>query len=314
MTMEAEKTTGMDLRWRLLFYVLFFGPAIYFAVDGDYPATAICAVAGIAAFGGYRAGAVSIVTLLAAVTAAIAFAPSLGQSQEARFATWFGTTGLTNRFLSIGAIGAVISMVIAGLGMFISGKLLRPRPRLDSVNRWIGFGIGGVEGVAASIFFLGGMLMIEPIEKQRAELRDAEDVRGNLVSEFILDTSEGTRDSRIGPALVDYNPFTRIPQLNRVEELQQSVQVLSDPKKIEGLLEHPSIRQLQQRPEVRRAVQKLTDDPEIQEVLRSGKRMDRSMAMTLLNHPAVMELVDQPEFLEHAARAIESTPLLWPTR
>jgi hypothetical protein len=65
---------------------------------------------------------------------------------------------------------------------------------------------------------------------------------------------------------------------------------------------------------VRKAVDQLTSDPAIQQILRSGKKMDRSMAMTLMSHPAVMELVDQPGFLEQAAKAIESTHVLWPAR
>lgn len=314
MTTQETTPTGMRLLWRLVFCVLFFGPAIYFATDHDYVTAACCAVAGASAFGGYRAGAVSIVTMLLAITTAIAFAPSIGQSQEARFAQWFSTTGLTNRFLAIGVAGALISLIASSLLIMIGGRILKGRPRLDRLNRWIGFGIGGLEGVAATAIFLGGLLILEPIEQERAELRDPGDMRGTLVSKFILTTSEKARASRIGPVLVAYNPFTRIPRLNKVQEVQQSVQVLSDPVKIEGLLHHPTITELQQRPEVRKAVDKLTSDPEIQQILRSGRKMDRSMAMTLLSHPAVMELIDQPGFLEQASKAIESTRLLWPAR
>ena len=70
------------------------------------------------------------------------------------------------------------------------------------------------------------------------------------------------------------------------------------------MLRHPSIRQLQQRPEVKVAMDKLIEEPSIQEILRSQEKMNRSMAMSLLNHPALLELVDQPDFLSAAAKVI----------
>jgi hypothetical protein len=214
---------------------------------------------------------------------------------------------LANRFLSIGVVGLVITFAVSSLVILLLGRLLRKRPRLDSLNRWLGFSVGAVEGLAAMVFFLGGLLIVEPMERERAELRDPADVRGRMLSKFILVTAEATRESRIGPVLETYNPFIRVPQLNRIQEVQQSVQVLSDPAKIEGLLHHPSMEQLQRRPEVRQAMQKLNSDPKISDILRSGRSMDRTMAMTLLSHPAVLELVDQPGFLEAASRVMQAT-------
>ncbi len=302
-----QQPTGMLWRWRLLFTALFFGPAIYFVSEADYVLAALCAGAGFAAFSGYRVGAVYIFTTIAALTAAIAYAPSIGQAQEFRFTQWFGTTGLANRFLSIGVVGLAITLVLSSLVILLLGKLLKKRRRLDSLNRWVGFGVGAAEGVAAIIFFLGGLLIVEPMERERADLRDQADVRGRTLSKFILATAESTRASRIGPVLETYNPFIRVPQLNRIKEVQQSVQLLSDPAKIEGLLHHPSIEQLQQRPEVRQAMQKLNSDPKVSDILHSGRSMDRTMAMTLLSHPAVLELVDQPGFIEAASRVMQAT-------
>ena len=309
-----KKQRGMKLRWRLLCCLLFYGPAVYFKLDGDTILAAVCAVAGIGAFSGFRAGAAYIFTLLVAVTAAIALAPSIGVSHEAWMSQWLGTTGLTNRFVSIGVVGLLIAIAVSVVLITIARRVMKDRPRLENADRWVGFGVGGLEGAAAIVLFLGGMLVVEPIELERAKRRDPNDSSGRLVSKLILNSCEMTRESRIGPALVAYNPFSRIPQLNKVEEVQQSVAVLSDPEKIQGLLYHPRIRQLRQRPEVRRVVDQLTSDPEIRSILRSGKRMDRSMAMTLLSHPAVMELVDQPGFIEEASQIIQGTNLFRPAR
>ena len=271
---------------------------------------AVCSVSGFTAFSGFRLGAVAILGSIGAIAAAIEYAPSIGCAQEFRFTQWFGTTGLLNRFLCIGVVGLAITLGVTGVVMFVAGKAFRKRPDLDKLNRWSGFGIGFVEGLAACLFFLGGMLVIDPIEKEHAQSRSADDTRRQFLSKAISTTTEYTRASRLGPIIDQYNPFVRFSRLNKVEELQKSVRVLSDPKKIDGLLNHSSIQQLQRRPEVQAVVKKLNDDPEIRNILRSGRRMDRSMAMTLFNHPAVLELLDQPGFIEEATKVIRGTDLI----
>jgi uncharacterized membrane protein required for colicin V production len=294
----------------LLFTAFVFSPAIYYGWLGDFVVAAVCAIAVIGAFSGYRAGASWILAPLAAIATAIAFAPPMGKYSELIFSQLFGTTGLTNRFLSIGILGLVLSLVVSSVLIMIARRVLRYRPRLDSFNRWLGLGFGGLLGPIAILFFLGGMLILEPTMRKRASMNRLDDERGQFVSKFVLTTTKMTRQSRLSPTVVEYNPFTRIPQLNKMEELQRTIAVLSDPAKIRGMLRHPSIKQLQQRPEVKLAMQKLTAEPVIQEILRSGKRMDRSMAMSLLRHPAVLELVDQPGFLTEASKIIRRMHLV----
>ena len=47
--------------------------------------------------------------------------------------------------------------------------------------------------------------------------------------------------------------------------------------------------------------------PEIQKLLNSNKPASKELAVLLLNHPAVLELVDQPEFREAALSAFRET-------
>ncbi|NND97155.1 MAG: hypothetical protein HKN47_07495 [Pirellulaceae bacterium] len=187
---------------------------------------------------------------------------------------------------------------------------MKQRPRLARLNAWLGFGTGAVQGVASVLLMLGGLLIIEPYEIQRASASVNRTARAQMVSGYILKVTEQTRQSALGPLIEQYNPFTQFPQLNKLEQVQQSVQVLSNPGKIEELLHHPSIRQIQSRPEVKNAVNQLMDDPEIQQVLHSGEPMTRESAMQLLSHPAVLELIDQPGFLEEATRVIDESNLL----
>lgn len=300
---EAPKKAKMRFGVRLILCLAIYGTAAYFKFQGDYITGSILAVSGIAAFAGFRAGALGIFILLMGASIALWVAPTIGVTHEATFAEFFGTTGLTNRLASIVAVAIGIVVLSAVVSKLISRRLIH-RPRLDATNRWIGFALGGVEGAAMMVLLLGGVLMIEPRERERAPLRDPNDGRGQMISKFILKTSERVRQSSLGPAIIAYNPFETIPQLNKFEEIQDTVQVLKDPEKIQRMMYHPSIRQLQRSPEVQSVVDELWSDPEFNEILRS-RQIDAAAAMKLMNHPAVLRLLDQPGFVERAAEVIE---------
>ena len=151
-----------------------------------------------------------------------------------------------------------------------------------------------------------------PIEQDRASSGVRQTERGKQISSWVLATAESVHNSEAGPYIEKYNPFVQFPELNKIEQVQKSVQILSDPKKIEKLINHPEVKQLQSRPEVRTAVRKVMEDPEIRDALNSGRPMNRNIAMTLLNHPAILELIDQPGFLEVATKAIQNTNILKP--
>lgn len=302
---EAEKSKPMRLPVALLLSALFLLPAIHFLLQGDVILAGTCVIVGLAALAGYRAGAIASLAFFAAAATAITYAPSLGLNNEWRFGQWFGTTGLTNRLLSVLVIGLLIAGVVVGITGIIARQIKARRPILDRWDRWLGFALGAVEGAISVALLLGGLMVIEPLDRQLAEHRDPENPRAQAVSNWIQDTTAKTRSSRIGPALADYNPFVRIPTLNKFEEIQRSVQILGDSSRIQELLNHPAIQELQQSPAMRRTLTELQNDPEIEQILNSGRPIDGKAVVTLMNHPAVLELIDQPGFLEQAKALIQ---------
>jgi uncharacterized membrane protein required for colicin V production len=293
----------MRFACRLLPCLLIFGSALVLALRGDWITTAILIASATAAFVGFRSGGVSILFFLGAATLAFYVAPSVGMKHELQLTLWFGTTGLTNRFISV----AVVAVAILGLSSVLAivvGRRISKRPRLDAANRWLGFALGGMEGAVAIVLLLGGILMVESRERQRAPLRDPDDKRGQMVSKFILQTSDKARQGWVGPAIVAHNPFETIPQLHAFNELQETVETLKDPDNLQRVLEHPSIRQLERSPEVPRAIDEFRSDPAVADIFQAGQ-VDGAMVMTLMNHPALLRLIDQPKFMELASQAIQ---------
>jgi hypothetical protein len=102
----------------------------------------------------------------------------------------------------------------------------------------------------------------------------------------------------LGPGVERWNPFIRIPDLNKIEEFQRSIELISRPDRMSDLLNHREIKKLQERPEMKQAVRQILEDPAIRDALNSRHPLDRSTAWMLMNHPAILNLADQPGFLD----------------
>ncbi len=283
---------------------------------GDFVLAGSIAVVLATALLGFRIGLSRMVAIVAAITLAVMYAPQLGMTYESQFAQWFGSTGLISRIIAIGTIGIGISLLGTIVFSFILNKIVRSRDGLPRTNSRLGFLAGTAQGALTVLVVLGGVLFAEPMQLQLAN----QDAQGNLqrtsrskaITETALAVADYTHESRLGPYIEKYNPFENCEPLKefgpmkKFKQIQQSVQVLSDPQKINRLLNHPDIQKMKDRPEVKQAMASLMQDEEISRVLNSGT-MNRSDAIELLSHPAVLELIDQPGFVEEASKLIQQS-------
>lgn len=287
--------------WLILLGLLGSATA-YFCSQDDYLAATTLVAITIAGFSGYRVGALKLVGFIGGVAIAIAYAPVLGRQLEPQFAEWLGTAGLTNRALSIGVVGLGITIMATIVFAIISRHLFDERPRLDACNRWFGFGIGAVQGMLVVLIIVGGLLVLEPTVKKRVAARESNPNKFSLaVAERVLDVTKQTRSSAFGEAVIANNPFEQVPQLAKV---QRSVRVVSDPDQLNQLMQRPSQKQHELSPTIYSAIDKLSADPEIRQVLESGKPVDHKAIMSLMNNPAILELLDDPNFLTEISKLI----------
>ena len=301
-----HETPRPHMSWpaKILWLSIFLGIGGYGLYTKDYLVAAVPIAIMFSAFSGFRIGALRLAGSIGAIALAIAYAPEIGVTYEVKFSQWVGTTGLTNRFASIAAVGVVISLVVTIAFLMLTGRFVSRRPRLAWLNSWMGFFFAAVQGAAAVLLLLGGVLMIEPLEQKKIDDGIAKSATGKIISDGVLLVADRTRTSQIGPYIEQYNPFVKIPQLNKIDQVQQTVRVLNDPAKMNRLLNHPQVEQLKKRPETKRAVRELMEDPMVREILASKTQMDKSAAMTLMSHPAILNLIDQPGFLDAAIKVI----------
>ncbi len=304
---NLEKRPRMGTLWSLLIMAGVIGLFGYFCNQSDWICAGATLAIGFAAFGGFRTGAVKALGILAAGAATFYLAPLLGMQLESTFSDWVGTSGIANRIYSIIATGVLVFLLTAIMTIKLGNSLLKDRPKLFLLNHWLGFLIGGFEGVLVVLLLLGGMVSIQKVNAERLRERIPPTGRAKLLTDILDKTSENTKASQLGPTVDQFNPFERVPQLSKVGEWQRGMEVLMDPSKVNALFQQPAIKQLRTRDDVNQAFVKLNEDPEIQKLLNSNKPASKELAVLLLNHPAVLELVDQPEFREAALSAFRET-------
>ena len=297
----------MGALWALLLVFAALGSFGYFCNQSDWISAAATLSIGFAAFGGFKTGAIKALAFLTSATATFYLAPYLGMQVESTFSNWVGTTGLANRFYSVLVTGMLVFLTTVIVTIKIGNRILEGRPKTTLLNHWLGFLLGGIQGFLVVVILLGGMVTIQKVNAERLRERIPPTGRAKILAEILDKTSEETQASRLAPIIARINPFEHVPQLSNVDEWQRGMEVLMDPSKVNVLFHQPAIKDLKKREDVSDAIAKLNKDPEIKKLLNSNKPASKELAIKLLNHPAVLDLLDQAEFRDAAMSAFRDT-------
>jgi len=293
-----ERSYGLEIVVLLVFF-----PVLLWAMTSrDYVlAVSWCCVV-FCGFNGMRSGASGMIGTIAAMAIAVALAPSIGMRYEGEVTKWLGTGGLANRILSISLVGIAVTIGLSLIAKQISRQWILKSPNFAYLNRLSGSILGFLQGGAAVLLFLGGLVTIEAM--QRSNVQGTHQTNSESRGSLLVNLVQQTRASRLGPWVEKYNPYERIPQLNRFAELKQSVSMIAEPAKMQRLLEHPEVQRLRNDTQMQRVMEELVKDKDINHILHSGKPIDAPAIVVLMNHPSVLKLIDQPGFLETASKVI----------
>jgi len=310
MASESETPTRRPPRIRMsrwLYYpslLATVAAGVWFIRQDDPVAAGATVFVSLCAATGFSLGATGLLQTLAALALAVWLAPLGAPFIEDRFATWFGTSGLTNRFLCVALLAVTISLVVTVVGSLLSRVLVSRRRKRQYFDRHLGLALGAAEGGVVVLLLLGGVVTFDAVLERRGDA-GVDGRPQNRYAAAIGTVAEETRGSVLGPIVRRYNPLRRVPMLRDVPRIPDTVATLSEPRNLDRLLEHPDIVALRSDPEFQSAIDRLRDDPQIQQLLQQPGRLDREGVMTLMNHPVVLEIVDHGDFAGRAWSAVE---------
>ncbi len=284
----------------LLMFGIPAGACIY---AGDLVTGIALATVGLSCYLGYLTGVIRALVTVGSLFAAFYFAPQWISSVEPYLNEWFALSGLLNRIASLALVGFGIIVACLLISKFVGRLFFSKSGSGSGLNRWGGLLIFGGEAVVGVALLLGGILIVSPEQEKELALPTTATLQQTL--NYQIDViAEKTRAGAIGRVMEDHNPFNKFPQLNKFKEIQQTVRTISDPAAMKQVITHPQIEALQDVPAVQTAITNLKDDEAIQAIFESGEPLDREKLMVLLNNQEIMNLLDEPAFVEQASQII----------
>ena len=311
-TMKLDEEVEIKKSFPILMFCFgVFGiPAGTAAFLGDYVLAGLLFATGLGCWVGFRTGALKALTSILLVLAAIYAAPQLLQFVEPKLKEWFEFRGLSNRIASMVVIVFAMGCLLTGIVSLVTRMAIKKDSTIETSNKLTGLLIGGIEAAVGILLLLGGLQVIVPMFDQQ-KIAEA-DTRFETLSDITLvtvaDVSQRTKASLIGPVLDEHNPFTKYPEYNPLPKVQKTVQLLSNPSQINELMnDRKTMEKLHASDAFTTAVEKLSIEPTVQEILGSGEPPGPQQILALLNSQSVLEILDEPGFLEEATRILKES-------
>jgi len=310
--MRDEQTTPKKSTAHIfLACLLLFGiPAGVCIYKGDFVTGIALATVGLSCYMGYRTGAVRALASAGGIIAAVYFAPQWLPSVEPVLTEWLPLSGLLKRGVLLGIIGLAVVFASLLIGSLVRRLFLSKNGygAANGLNNWGGLLMMGGEAVVGIALLLGGILMISPEQENLPLPPESANLQQRLKYQMDVVAAE-TRSGAIGDLLEQHNPFVKFPQLNKFKEIQRTVRTISDPAAMKQVIAHPRIKELQDNPSVQTAINAFKADKLVQEIIGSGEPLDGAKVMNLLNSQVVMDLLDEPEFIDQASAIMEELNL-----
>lgn len=272
------------------------GASGLFFLRNDLVASVAFAMIGIGALTGFMGGAWKFVSMVAAVGSGYQLAAPaaphllpyllplvtrvLGQDRP--------LTPLMGLILSGVAAGAFVGLVVQILGAVVMGRV----KSLKWFDRRVGMFIGCGQSAFAVAFVLWGATALEPTLKH-FQARGAKAAVPGVEASWpkIIELAEATKSSAVQPLLNRWNPFRDVPQLRKLIDQAEAV---ANGGRSGGSFDPNSqvAQQMMQDPQMRESLNKLSSDPQVQELIRqSNGKPDMNTALQLMNHPEVAEIL-----------------------
>lgn len=243
---------------------------------------------------GYGLGGSKVAAALGGLLIAPLLGVPLGRLLESLFSGVLGTTGLTNRVISILIMGTVVLILVSTGLQFVVRSVVKQNPHWKRHDRLAGAGLGLVEGVLLGLVMIWTVLALAPIAETSVAQFEERGEPPNQLATAIANLADSAQGSAIGNLAASMNPLD-----NRlIELLHKGLVMLNHPEARKAFLQHPAIEAIQHRPAVEDALSRFASDAEIMAIVESEDGITGAGMRTILDSPTLLGILDETTVLE----------------
>ncbi len=261
-------------------------------VFGNLVTFLFVAFVAFATLNGYWLGASKAGAAVCGMLVAALLAVPMGKALEGLFGSMFGTTGLTNRLISIAIMAVVLTAAAAVALKIVIGRVFKDRPSWGRYDRYVGSGLGLVEGAMLGLMVIWAVLAVQPMA---ASSKAATGDQPNTGADQVLAMGDAIRDSNIGRLADAVNPLS---EMRLIALLQDALRVLNDPVARSRFVEHPAMKSIGDRPAVKEAMDMFKADPQINAVIDSAGSITREQIRAILDSPTLLKVLDETDIVD----------------
>ena len=139
----------------------------------------------LAAVNGYLLGASKVASALAGLLIAAFLGVPLGKAFEGLIGGMFGTTGLTNRMISVVVVTVVLVAIVGIALQFVLRRFLAEKPEWQRYDRQAGLGIGLAEGLLLGLVMIWAVLSLDPVAQTSIAQAEENNLPVNPVAKMV---------------------------------------------------------------------------------------------------------------------------------
>jgi hypothetical protein len=268
------------------------GLAVVLVVVGSWPVQLGAVLVLVCVGQGVWRGGAAVVAIVAALVLAAVTAPWIGRAIEGAVGSAFGLGGLAARGMAMLLAGAVIATTIAAVGTRVLGAASKRWALWREWDRWIGAGVGLVEGVLLTLVVCWSVLALTPIAATRTEIvREAggDPASAEPLAARVLAAGRVLRGSVLGGVAAATSPLGGSRLLELINDF---VVVARDEEAMAWFMQTQAMQRAAAVPGMEAALASLRADPAVAQVLDRDGPMETRDVLAILNSNAVLDLLD----------------------
>lgn len=276
-------------------------PALLFFLQSDFVSLGLWVFGGVIAITGFRTGFLEQLSLILSIAVLLDIGEPVAKSIEDPINQWIGLTGLANRILGCLLVAVAVTLVITLVSRYMARKFLKEGNR-ERWNHWLGFISGGLIGLMILAYGVGIFSALAQHQRDNTP-QSLFGASGNgspnsRAGRWIKNNGELIEQSTIGSAFVGPQPLLTVKEWRVVKDCRTIAAFLTQPSAIKSLKKFPAYQEIGQDKSIQTWLTEIKEDEELKEVFRSDRLVSMEQVILLLNHPAIMGLLDEPVFRE----------------